>query len=738
MSELEDFLRGRKQNEPAARRDGAAARESLPPTEAFRPQSGAKPRQADSKLDPSVAHRRSIEVGDVFAGDYRIFGKRAGGMGRVYLAEWLPAEREGIECRVALKTVADFQEWQTTRSARGRTADEANYRDVLIRFEREAEAWVRLQPHDYVLFAARVIEVGAKPYLVMQYADGGDLDTWIRQRRLTPAWAVNFAIQFCRGMSHVVATAGMVHRDIKPANVLIKGDHVVKIADFGLSKSFDLLAEDCRAAAATPAGDALSEVGAGTLPYMAPEQFQSLSRADTRSDVFSFGAMFFEMLTSRRLFEAKTAREQFLSRARSAGDAHEIDPRIPPVLSGLIRRCVAFDPDDRYQSFDEILADLLPVYEAMPEREPIPTDPVEFPAGPKYVQETFSLIALGRHEKAARLAEQGLARFPEMVDLWINKSKACGELGDRDGAVESLRRALSLEPRHARAWANLAALRLANGQPQAAFEAASLATKYDPNLTPAWMIRGESEIQRERPAEAVRCCERAIALEPHNWLAQLTLGEAYSKCRRYAEAVNVLRSALEINPRSPAVWVNLAAALSELGDISQAQGAIDRALVIDPNDGGAWAIRGLIFWRGRQDEDLARVCLEKARKLDSRHPATETLAGEIADGFVAASRFSASNEPASTSDASMETGDANQFSRCRYWMCSCGAVFEKESLQQKLLALRSGESATILGSRTCANCRRTFACRDIYTGKYDVPRQHWQQLERQHGKTAEV
>ncbi len=269
-------------------------------------------------------------------------------------------------------------------------------------------------------------------------------------------------------------------------------------------------------------------------------------------------------------------------------------------------------------------------------------------------------------------------------------------------------------------------------------EAASLATKYDPDLTPAWMIRGESEPQRGRIAEAVRCCERAVELEPLNWLAQLTLGEAYSKCRRYAEAAKVLRYSLKINPRSTAVWTNLAAALSELGNIAQAQGAIDRALVIDPQDGGAWAIRGLIFWRGRQDEKAARVCLERARKFDSSHPATEALAGELADDFVPAPQFAAPDEPLSTPDASTETGEETSFSRCRYWMCSCGAVFEKESLQQKLLALRSGESAAILESRTCANCRRTFGCRDIYKGEHDVPRQYWPQLERQHGKTAEI
>ena len=163
---------------------------------------------------------------------------------------------------------------------------------------------LRLGKHDNIILAFMVIEVGAKPYLVMEYADSGDLHSWIEKGRLNVPLAVNFAMQFCEGMKHAVRTEGIVHRDIKPANVLIHDNRILKIADFGLAKAFAPDVAGLNADTYPGIDKSLSVAGGGTLSYMSPEQFESLSRADTRSDIFSFGAMLYEMLTSHRLFTA--------------------------------------------------------------------------------------------------------------------------------------------------------------------------------------------------------------------------------------------------------------------------------------------------------------------------------------------------------------------------------------------------------------------------------------------------
>jgi serine/threonine protein kinase len=131
-------------------------------------------------------------------------------------------------------------------------------------------AWVRLGTHPNIIFAMWVFEAGGKPHLLMEYADGGDLHTWISQGRLTVPLAVSFAIQFCEGMRYAVHTAGMVHRDIKPANVLVKGNGIIKIADFGLAKAFDAEREIAGQHEPSPP-DPLSRDAVGARPYMPPE-----------------------------------------------------------------------------------------------------------------------------------------------------------------------------------------------------------------------------------------------------------------------------------------------------------------------------------------------------------------------------------------------------------------------------------------------------------------------------------
>ncbi|MBC8874455.1 MAG: protein kinase, partial [Planctomycetes bacterium] len=515
----------------------------LPITEDYRAPVPAATEIGSFDLQPAEIERQKIEIGSVFAGDYRIFDVKAGGMGRVYLADWLLARSHGSEVRVAIKTVADFSVWKRSRQSKVRPIDEGIYRDIVRRFEREADAWIHIEPHDNILQAFFVIDVGAKPYLVMDYADSGDLQSWIAAGRMTVPLAVNFAIQFCRGMAHVVRTAGMVHRDIKPANVLVKDDRIVKIADFGLSKSLDILADDSAGGTAGTGESAMSQAGGGTLPYMAPEQFGSLSAADTRSDVFSFGAMFYEMLTSRRLFEAANVTDHLVLRIRPAPAAHELNPEVPEVLSALIARCVSYDPEHRYQSFDEILADLTRACDTIPDHPSIPSDPRPVSPESRFVQETYSLVGLCNYEKAAQRADEGLSQFPQQVELLINKGKALFHLGDADGAMECTRQALAIRPRHTRAWANLAFLHLERNEPAEALEAAENATRHDPDLAPGWHARGWCEHMLGHSEKGAQSLRRAVKLEPHNWQTPLALGRCLTRLGKDGEALRTLKRA---------------------------------------------------------------------------------------------------------------------------------------------------------------------------------------------------
>ncbi len=589
---------------------------------------------ASQVLRPAEAERERIELGTVLAGQYRIFDIKAGGMGCVYLAEDLAARAKGLALKVAIKTVVHFDEWQATRQSRGTPAEELLYTSLLVRFRREAMNWVRLGKHANIILAMMVIEVGQKPYLVMEHADGGDLATWIRERRLSLPLAVNFAIQFCAGMKHAVRMSGMVHRDIKPANVLVQGQGTVKIADFGLAKAFGSSGLDLASAGTSDSDDrSLSLCGAGTLPYMAPEQFESLTRADTRSDIFSFGAMLYEMLTCRRLFGTRNAYEMSLS-GETPPPAHAANPLVSASLSAIIARSVAYDPEDRYPSFDALAADLSRIDESLPGRVPMPKDPTEMPAAfhtlsIQILGETYSLISLGLYEDAARRAEAGLCADPDNAEHWINKGKAVGELGDFADAGTCFVRATELSPDDPLAWTNLGWARYKSGDLIRGLEAAGRAISLDDEFSDAWICYGCCKRAQGTYAEAVDALRRSTELEPHNWKAHANLGFCLSDIGLRAEALEALRRAAAINPNAPLVWYRIAWLLAAEGRPDDARGAIDRSLQLAPSDPDAWGLRAVILLEGKGDVAGARACVDKALAIDPQNERARTVLGAL-------------------------------------------------------------------------------------------------------------
>ena len=330
------------------RLDGFAKEVSQPPTVPPAPQ--PEPESIGDLTNPLIpfpAQRSQPEIGGIFAGQYRTFGIKAGGMGRVYLADVVPLHRGDIHGKIAIKIIPDFEEWRERQTGDKQPSDRAAYERVSACFRQEAATWVKIGKRQNVIWAFFVMDVGGKPYIFMEYAEEGDLRSWIAQGRITTPLAVNLAVQFCRGMIQAIEACGLVHRDIKPANVLLTNGHLLKVSDFGLSKAYDAFAIKTAGQGSLGQSSALSHAAAGTVAYMAPEQFLSLSNADTRSDIYSFGVMLFEMVTGHQLFGAMSFREHLLQRGRPAPVLHDIKPGVPAALSSIVARCLAFDPELR-------------------------------------------------------------------------------------------------------------------------------------------------------------------------------------------------------------------------------------------------------------------------------------------------------------------------------------------------------------------------------------------------------
>jgi serine/threonine protein kinase len=556
-------------------------------------------------------------------------------MGRVYLADDLAASQSDPDRKVAIKTVVDFDEWCDLRWSMGRPVDDSLYTDILTRFRRESMAWVRLGPHDNIIRAMWVFEVGTKPFLLMEYADSGDLQTWIAQRRLTLPLAVDFAIQFCEGMKYAVRTAGVVHRDIKPANALIKGNRLLKITDFGLSRAFDSPEHRDSADKGGVSPQPISFYGAGSPCYMPPEQFESLALADTRSDIFSFGAMLYELLTYSRLFERSTAYELALLGA-SLPAAHEINSQIPTELSAVVARCLNYDPAQRYPSFDAVAAGLSRVSQPITGRLLTSLSPYTIQSEPpalssRLANEAFSLISLGQYEQAARCAQQGVDVDPENHVHWINKGKALVELKDFANARECFAQALHVSPDDPRSWANLGWAELELGKPTAGLIAAKRATLREAGFADGWLCRGSCEWDLGRHQQAISCVEVATELEPYNWKAHYQLGFFLAKLNREFEALASLTRAVEINPDDSSVWRLLALLYLQVGFHQEAREPLEKALKLAPNDAGTWALRARLEWEAHSDVAAAEVYLKKATELDPANGAAQLVRRMIED-----------------------------------------------------------------------------------------------------------
>ena len=268
----------------------------------------------------------SLRPGDRL-GAYRIVMLLgSGGMGEVYLAEDPRLDR-----RVALKVLSP----ELARDAAS-----------LKRFEREARAASALN-HPSIITIHELGEHDGVTFIASELVDGETLRQRI-ERRLAISETIDLALQIASALS-VAHNAAILHRDIKPENVMIRRDGLVKVLDFGLAK---LLAPFDAPDARTIERTTTPGMVVGTIHYMSPEQARG-GKLDTRSDIFSFGAMLYEMIAGRVPFDGETA-----SHVMVAILEKEAEPLDDPALQRIVAKALRKDPADRYQTIDDLANDL--------------------------------------------------------------------------------------------------------------------------------------------------------------------------------------------------------------------------------------------------------------------------------------------------------------------------------------------------------------------------------------------
>ena len=281
-----------------------------------------------------------LDTGDILAKKYRLeklVGE--GGTGVVVSAQHLQLEQ-----RVAIKFL--------------RTALASD--EIRARFEREAHAIGQIESEHVVL----VLDVGELedhcPYMVMEYLDGRDLARVLKEDGpLAIEDAVDCMLQVCEALAEA-HDQGIVHRDLKPANLFLtrteEGAPHVKVVDFGISKIVDTK---------LPAGDKKEMTNAftvlGSPRYMAPEQLRNSKDVDSRADLWSVGAVLFQLVTGKHAFDAESNVHASISVLTKEPRKLSLDaPHAPPALETIIGRCLTKERHARFQSARELAAALRP------------------------------------------------------------------------------------------------------------------------------------------------------------------------------------------------------------------------------------------------------------------------------------------------------------------------------------------------------------------------------------------
>jgi WD40 repeat protein/serine/threonine protein kinase len=290
-------------------------------------------------------------------------------------------------------------------------------------FEQEAETWVKLGLHPHLVTCYYVRRLGGIPRVFAEYVSGGSLAEWIRSRKLYaggPERALerilDVAIQFAWGLQHA-HEQGLVHRDVKPGNVLMTGDGIAKVTDFGMAKARGVSTE---AAAGSHQGSILVSAGGLTPAFCSPEQVQGRP-VSRKTDIWSWGVSLLHMFVGSAHWSAGYLAAGVLVDYLERGPSEECLPPMPPALADLLKHCFRPNPDDRPRDMLEIVAVLQRLYAQTMGRPHRREPPLAAKAlADRLNNRALSLRDLHKHDEAEHLWQEALTTSPQHPESTYN------------------------------------------------------------------------------------------------------------------------------------------------------------------------------------------------------------------------------------------------------------------------------------------------------------------------------
>jgi len=548
-------------------------------------------------------------------GPYEIISKLGeGGMGAVYRARDTRLQRE-----VAIKVLPDAV---------------AGEPETLTRFEREAQTASNLN-HPNILTIFEVGEAGGTRFIATELVEGETLRARLKRGPLPVDDALEIAGQMASGVA-AAHEAGIVHRDLKPDNVMIRPDGLVKVLDFGLAKSVarSPVPSDSETELQTSAGTIV-----GTTAYMSPEQARGLD-VDARSDVFSLGAVIYEMLAGQSPFSGQTRTDMLVSILERPHAPVSSRRRETPVqLDGLVNRCLEKDAGRRFGSARELFERLSDV-KAHPDT---PTDDTPSIAVLPFV----NMSADPDNEFFCDgIAEELTTALAKIDRLRVAGRKSAFAFKGKDADEREIGRALNVDS------VLEGSVRKAGKRLRIRAELVSATNGYQ-----LWSERYDREmedlfdIQDEIALAIVEALRVTLLGDERSALLKRATNnvEAFGLCVRarhiwhqwtdesFAKAIDWFGQAIAIDPDYAPAHFGLAdcyTALEFIGRLPMEQRplmrqGLDTALRLDPELADAHAVRAIVQGLYEWDWPAALESCRTAHRLNPRSAHATTVLGEI-------------------------------------------------------------------------------------------------------------
>ena len=583
--------------------------------------------------------------GDIIGGKYEVrdvLGE--GGFGIVYLVYYHKAE-----IQLALKTFKD---------------EYLNNIQIRQRFYKEAKTWVALGQHPYIVQALLVENIAGRLYIAMEYISGDEahtdsgihrmnnLDAFIKHRPPDLPQIIIWAIQFCYGMAYAFSKGLRAHRDIKPANILIdtRSKWTIKITDFGLAGAIPQMEPlNCSNKHIGDNKFAQTSIGLsiGTPEYMSPEQFDSITSCDERSDIYSFGIVLYEMASYGKLpFYADNP--DYKWQALMHLHQESALPKLDSPLHPIIRRCLEKKPSNRYQSFNEMGEELELMLKHLTGNTVKPPD-FQLDSENDLILRSNSLMALGQYEEALACCDkvltinsgsldallnkssilQILKRYEEafayadkaliinsrFAQAWVCRGAALRPLKRYDEAIDSYKRALDLDPYNKESWSNMGTTYNFIGNHINAISCFDHALEIDDKQPHVWTGKAVSLSALTQHEDAIICLDNALKIHPLDARVWYSKGTTLYMIKKYSEAIGCFDKSLEIDPGDGNTWANRGAVLAALGEYENAIDSYNKALEIDRSDAFAWYNKGnSLIYLDKADEAI--ICYDKALEIN--------------------------------------------------------------------------------------------------------------------------